>query len=131
MPYRFVLPTLFLALSGCATTGVQETRAEDPGIAVALAGLTPEKPRSCIPLDDTRSTEKFDGTILYRVSARLTYRADIPGCYGLRRDPILVVDVHGSSLCRGDLVRLVDRGTSGFTSGACVFGDFVPYRRPR
>lgn len=43
-------------------------------------------------------------------------------------DDILVMQLYGSQLCRGDIVRSLDR-LSRIPGPACVLGDFVPYRR--
>ena len=120
---------LGLASSGCATMADERMGAEDPAIGKKLAGLAPGKAQSCIPLTDSQNGQKFSETVLYRVGRNLTYRADIPGCTELKDDDIMVLNVYGSQLCRGDIFRLVDR-VSGFERGACVFRDFVPYRKP-
>ncbi len=114
-------------LAGCATTGAVADRPEDPKVTKALAGKTPGEPRDCLSLVDSRASSTYDGTILYRVSRNLTYRNDMNGCPSLGWDRIPVVEVRGSQICRGDIVRLADR-TTGATWGACTFGDFVPYR---
>ena len=126
---RTALPLLAIALAGCATVHDERRTAEDPAIGKALAGLTPGKAQDCISLTDAQSSSTYSETILYRSGRNLTYRADSPGCTGLAHDPILVTDVRGSQLCRGDIFRLVDR-TSGFEQGACAFRGFVPYRKP-
>jgi len=35
-----------------------------------------------------------------------------------------------AELCRGDIGQVVDL-MNHFTVGSCVFGDFIPYTRPR
>jgi hypothetical protein len=41
----------------------------------------------------------------------------------------MVVRQFGSSTCSGDFFHLVDR-SSGIRGPTCVFGEFVPYRKP-
>jgi hypothetical protein len=103
--------------------------ANDAKITKALANLTPGAPVPCISLATPMSSSLYGGTILYRNSGRLTYRNDTRGICG-SRDDILVTRSWGSQLCRGDVVRTVDR-LSGFHTGSCVLGDFVPYRRAK
>jgi hypothetical protein len=114
-------------LSGCATMGQMAERGEDPEVTKALAGKVPGEPRDCLSLVDARSSSSYEGTILYRVSRKLTWRNDMNGCPSLRDDRIPVIEVRGSQICRGDIVRLADR-FSGAEWGACTFGKFVPYR---
>ena len=42
---------------------------------------------------------------------------------------IMVVRQFGTSTCEGDFFHLVDR-SSGIRGPTCVFGEFVPYRKP-
>jgi hypothetical protein len=43
----------------------------------------------------------------------------------------LVTKSFGSgSLCSGTFAQVVDLTSSGSVRGACVLGDFTPYRRP-
>jgi hypothetical protein len=116
-------------LAGCATTGAAADRPEDPEVTKALAGKVAGEPRDCLSLVDARSSSTYEGTVLYRVSSKLTYRNDMNGCPSLRDDRIPVLDVRGSQICRGDIMRLADRYSGGIW-GACSFGKFVPYRTP-
>ena len=45
----------------------------------------------------------------------------------------LVTELRGSSsLCRGDISRVVDlSGGGGMTVGSCAMDDFIPYAKPR
>ena len=67
----------------------------------------------------------------YRSGGNLVYRNDLKNsCPGLARDSdIMVVRQFGSSTCEGDFFHLVDR-SSGIRGPTCVFGEFVPYRKP-
>jgi hypothetical protein len=128
---------LFVTLTGCAATPEQQSRMaaerarDDAKIAVALKGLVPGQPRTCISPIDATSTEVHGDTILYKTGRRLIYRNDTNGgCFGLGRDDIIVTISNGGQLCRGDSVRTIDR-TTRMPSGACSFGDFVPYSRPK
>lgn len=137
---RYALPALILPalalLAGCATTPQERERAaasearDDAKLAKQLAGFTPGTPVTCI---DPRQTnvDVFGDTIVYRIgSNRQWVTRTNGGCFGLKRDDIIVTRSYGTRLCQGDIVRTVDR-TSGFPSGACAFGEFVPYTRNR
>lgn len=97
-----------------------------------LAGKVPGAPISCLPNYRSNDTIRVsDSILLYRASGNLVYRNDLKGsCPGLARDSdIMVVRQFGSSTCSGDFFHLVDR-TSGIRGPTCVFGEFVPYRKP-
>jgi len=131
-------PTLLLVLlAGCAATPQEQSRMateharEEAKIAVALKGLQPGKPRDCIEPRDATSTEVHGDTILYRTGRQLIYRTDTGGgCFGLSRDDIIVTVSTTGQLCRGDIVRTIDR-SSRMPSGSCSFGDFTPYSKPK
>ena len=97
-----------------------------------LAGKVPGEPTRCMPNYRTADTIRVsDNILLYRSGRNLVYRNDLKGsCPGLARDSdIMVVRQFGSSTCEGDFFYLVDR-TSGIRGPTCVFGSFVPYRKP-
>jgi hypothetical protein len=131
---------LALVLLGCSTTPQEAERAASARADVQaeldreLAGLTPGERQACFPLPGRQQTssEVFGSTILYRAGRNLKIRNDTTGgCENARRGNDTLVTVSPSSrLCRGDIVRTVDR-VSGFQTGSCALGDFVSYRRQR
>jgi len=130
-----IMPLAALLLVGCATTPAQQARADaeqartDAKLAKALAGLEPGQPQSCIR-PGQQDLKIFGDKLLYRESGRRMYLNQTSGgCFGLKRDDIVVTRSYSGQLCRGDIVRTIDR-TSRFPSGTCSFGDFVPYTRP-
>lgn len=135
--YRFILPALLLvggtAALSADTRGYEARRAAEAqiGIDKALAGLTPGKPQNCLYQDRTGyQTLRFGDTILYKKSRKQIYRVDTGGgCFGLDRGDAIITKTTSSELCRGDIVQTVDL-VSHTPSGACSFGDFVPYTRP-
>ncbi|WP_375403054.1 hypothetical protein [uncultured Sphingomonas sp.] len=133
-----ILPVLLLPLAACSTTpqeaeqaAAAELRTQE-ALAVELAGLVPGEPTACLP-EPARvqvSSKGYGSTLVYRVSNSVKYRNDMNGsCPGAGRDDILVTRTTQSRSCRGDIVQTIDRG-SRFPTGACSFGDFIPYRRP-
>lgn len=121
---RIILPLALLA--GCATTS-RTAEGPDPRIATALAGKVAGQSQSCIRLDEARGSEVVRDAILYRAGRDKSYLAEAPGCgtSGFN-DYILVQKVFGSQLCRGDIIRLVQR-TGGFEAGSCAIREITPY----
>lgn len=133
---RFILPAAALALSSCAATPAQiaaeqaEAQRDDAALAKRLAGYSPGEVRDCIRPYNA-SVDIYGDTLVYRDSGSRLYKTTTTGgCFGLRRDDIIVTRSFNGQLCRGDLVRTVDR-SNGFPSGACSFGDFQVYNRER
>ena len=74
-----------------------------------------------------------DETIAFKSGGSRVYVAHMEGsCNNLSTGHnALVTHQYGNAeLCRGDIAQVVDT-LNGFTVGSCVFGDFVPYVRPR
>jgi hypothetical protein len=95
----------------------------------ALAGRAPGKAVSCVSLRELDDSEVIGEDILYKVNRNLLYRNQSSGgCESARRGDALITRTHSSRLCQGDIVRTADL-RSGFDSGSCILGAFVPYRR--
>jgi hypothetical protein len=129
MTLRILTASILLLASACATTVSARDERPDPAFAKAVAGKIAGTPRSCISVQDTRDSTTYRNAIVYRVSSKLSYVNDLGNCPFLRNDNIMVTDIRGSQICRGDIVNMVDR-SSKFPSGSCSFGDFVPYETP-
>jgi hypothetical protein len=96
-----------------------------------LSGKVAGKPLNCLSNSQTNNVIRVsDDMLLYRQSGRLVYQNKLRyTCRGLSRDDdIIVTETFGGSLCKGDLIRLVDR-TSGIQGPVCSLGEFVPYRK--
>jgi len=97
-------------------------------LAKALAGRAPGAPVSCIS-DRARMHVVDDWTILYRDRGTVFVQKPRGGCHGLSNNMSLIRNQFVTTrLCRGDINRVVDLRT-GFGTGACVFSEFVPYRK--
>jgi hypothetical protein len=126
---RMILPLMMLG--GCATVASETAQGPDPRLTAELEGRVAGKPQNCLPLDRTVGSEIFRDVILYRESRNRVWVADAPGCGASRpSDDILVQNVFGSQLCRGDIVRQVSR-VGGFAGGACSIRSFTPYTKPK
>lgn len=134
--YRFILPAVLL-LAGTAALSAdskdyeaRRAAKEQAELDTALAGLVPGKPQTCLSPRFVNDTQRIGDTILYKRSRTEVYRTDTGGgCFGLRNGDAIVTRSINGDLCRGDIVRTVDL-TSRMETGACSFGDFVPYRKP-
>ena len=125
-------------VASCAPAGTGEpgaaalTPKQVERLEKQLAGKVPGEPVNCLPNYHNADTIRIsDSILLYRSSGNLVYRNDLrSSCPGLARDSdIMVVRQFGSSTCSGDFFHLVDR-SSGIRGPTCVFGEFVPYRKP-
>lgn len=126
---RRLLPfTLALIATGCATTGTTPERRDSAALTKALAGRVAGKPVDCLSTIDTRESSTYDNTIVYRASGRVIYRQDLNDCPSLTWSSIPVFEIRGAQLCRGEIVRIVDRSGTG-QRGSCTVGQFVPYTR--
>ncbi len=111
-----------------ADENVQMTRGEEK-LAKLLDGRVAGEPQSCIRTLGSRNLSQIDGTAL-------TYRDGDTVWVNYTRNPdsiddrdIMVIDrFSGSSLCRTDQVKLVDR-VNGFLSGILLLDEFVPYKK--
>jgi hypothetical protein len=111
-----------------STAPARESQKSAESLAKALAGRTPGVPVSCIS-DRARMQVVDDWTILYRDRGTVFVQKPRGGCHGLSDNMSLIRNQFVTTrLCRGDINRVVDLRT-GFGTGACVFSEFVPYRK--
>ena len=111
-----------------ADENAQMTRGEEK-LSKLLDGRVAGEPQSCIRTLGSRNLSQIDGTAL-------TYRDGDTVWVNYTRNPdsiddrdIMVIDrFSGSSLCRTDQVKLVDR-VNGFLSGILLLDEFVPYKK--
>jgi len=104
---------------------------EAKALAKATEGKVAGKPVSCVPILRGQNLRAIgDHTLIYEASKKRVYRNDLQGaCHGLSWGDTLVMDLHGSQYCSGDIARVVNL-PSGSQSGSCTLGDFVPYDAP-
>ncbi len=122
-------------LTSCSTAPVQETHSPKAAqdLANALAGRVAGPPLRCISQVQARNMHVIDDwTILFRNGRTVYVQNPRGGCTGLGRgDMTLVRRQFGTTqLCDGDINRVVDL-RSNFGTGACVYGPFVPYTKPK
>lgn len=123
-----------LALTGCAANSEvqrsQQARA-DRDLADALKDRVAGAPQDCvsnISLDGPQIIDR--DTILYRDGSRV-WRAELAAeCPGLQPYDTIIVEVHGSQICRNDRFRTLDAG-SRIPGPYCLFGKFTPYTKAK
>jgi len=123
---RILISLLAVALAGSAVAADSKKDLDK-----ALAGRTPGAPVDCIDQSLADGPQIIDErTILYR-SGRHVYRNTLEAaCPSLDWDKVLVVELHGSQICRNDHFRVLARGTT-IPGPICLFGKFVPYDKPK
>ena len=119
-----------IASCSTATDPPQRTAREAAELKKALEGRTAGAPQRCIPNWRASNMQIVDDwTILYRDRGTIYVQKPRGGCHGLSNSMSLIRNQFVSTrLCRGDINRVVDLRT-GFGTGACVFSEFIPYRR--
>jgi hypothetical protein len=126
-----------VGLVACTTTAAQRqpfrSAAKQQQFDRMLAGKVAGPPQSCLPHHSSNDMVVIDeSTIAFRDGSRRVFvNHMMGGCSNLGGAYALVTRQYGSpDLCRGDIGQVVDLTTHS-TVGSCVFGDFIPYTRPR
>jgi len=122
-----LLALLFVAAGAMAADSDRDSR----DLAKALAGRTAGKPFDCVNPSWAGSPQIIGSrTLIYHETGRVL-RNDLPdACPGLDDDSIIVSEVHGNQLCRGDLFYTLQRG-SQIPGPRCRLGKFTPYTKPK
>ena len=134
-PFALVSLGGLVALASCSASPVQDTpspRAQKE-LADALAGHTPGPAVRCIPNYRSNNMQVIDdNTILFQDGRTIYLQKPRGSCNGIANGSrTLVTRQFGTNnLCDGDINKLVDL-TAGIQGGACVFGPFVPYTKPK
>jgi hypothetical protein len=119
---RFVLPVA-LVLAGCAP--VPDAAADGQALA-RLVGPASGPAQDCISLGASEGlTVLTERTLGYR-SGRTMWVNHLPAQCRLSPFSTLIVERHGSQVCRGDRVRTIETGAS-LPGPSCIIGPFVPH----
>lgn len=97
-------------------------------LARILEGREAGEPVDCIPLHATRDTTVVDRTAIVYDAGSTIYVNRPVHARDLDDDDVMVVELHGSQLCKLDTVRMRDRSNFFFT-GFVGLEQFVPYRK--
>lgn len=99
-------------------------------LAKMLEGRVAGEPKSCINTFGTRQLQQIDNTALVYRSGNTIWVNRTRTPQNIDDSDILVLQrFSGSSLCRSDQVRTIDR-FAGFLTGVIFLEDFVPYKLP-
>jgi hypothetical protein len=108
--------------------------AQAPSAPVAeLNGRVAGAGRTCVQVTSRSQSLRpatSNGHLLLYGSGKTIWVSDLGSCGFNRDNDILVVEPSTSSLCRGDIIRSVDR-SSRIPGPTCVLGDFIPYTRAK
>lgn len=124
-----------LLISSAALAAVASTPAQpqlspkaERKLGEALSGRVAGEPVSCIR-QNARMTVIDDSTLVFRDRGIVYLQRPRGACRGLSRGMTLARNATGSSrLCAGDISSIVDT-SNGFSTDACVFGEFIPYMK--
>jgi hypothetical protein len=125
---KFALLVASAALLAGPAIQAKERLTGEQQLAKLLEGRVAEKPVSCIPLSRTSDQQVIDKTAIVYDHGNVIYVNRPNNAESLDDDDVMVVELHGSELCRLDIVRTHDRSQFFFT-GFVGLEDFVPYRR--
>ena len=116
------------ALMAGSAVAARDKLSGEEQLAKALEGRVAGKPVDCISLFDSRDQQVIDKTAIVYGSGRTIYVNRPSNARDLDRDDIMVSNIHGSQVCKLDIVRTHDR-SGFFYTGFVGLEQFVPYRR--
>jgi hypothetical protein len=114
--------------AGAGTLHAAPRESGEQRLAKLLEGRVPGAPVNCLSPAQRDNVQIVDKTALVYGSGRTVYVNRPRHPSSLDSDAILVTRLHGSQLCKLDLVRLRDR-TSNTSYGFVTLEEFVPYSR--
>ena len=135
---RFTTLVLATATLGACQAGMAQpdrrTASQEQQLSRALAGKVAQAPVDCLPTYRQSDMEVVDdNTLLFHDGSNRVYvQHPRGGCAPVGSGHYtLVTTFHGtSSLCRGDISRVVDL-PAGMTVGSCAMDSFIPYIKPK
>ena len=121
------LSVLALVLVAAGATAADSNKDLDKELAGRVAGA----PTDCIDQSFAEGPQIIDErTILYRTGRHVYVNTLEHACPSLDWDKVLIVELHGSQICRNDHFRVLARGTT-IPGPICLFSKFVPYDKPK
>tara|TARA_R110000824_G_scaffold303708_2_gene491496 strand:+ start:21626 stop:22036 length:411 start_codon:yes stop_codon:yes gene_type:complete len=122
---------MLLAAPAMSEEKIELTEKQQAKFDRRLEGRTAGEAQSCISFADQREMTVISDDILIfgsRRNAKTIYvNKPIGSCHNADSN-ILSYSRPTSSLCRGEIIQLIDN-TTGMSTGSCAFGDFVPYTK--
>lgn len=99
-------------------------------LAKALAGRVPGKTSECIDVRADGPQIIGKQILLYRQGSRLWRNDLVAACPSLGSFATVIIDVHGSQICRNDHFRTIRSGET-IPSPICRLGNFTAYDKPK
>lgn len=119
-------------LGGCAASAEQSASRQaeaDRDLAKAIGDRKPGKPQDCINSTTNDGPQIIDKkTVIYRQGQRVFVNTLVAECPNLSSYNTMVVELHGSQICRNDQFRVIEPG-SAIPGAYCRFGKFMPYSK--
>lgn len=119
-----------VALAAGASTPAQPQRSPkaEKKLAEALSGRVAGQAVNCVR-QNARMTVVDDSTLIFRDRGIVYLQLPRGACRGLSRGMTLARNATGASrMCSGDISSIVDT-SNGYSTDACVFGEFIPYQK--
>lgn len=120
-------------LAGCTTSTEQAASRQAEAardFAEAIGDRQPGESQDCINSSMTDGPRIIDHKrLIYRQGQRLWVNNLESECPGLEPYNTLIVELHGSQICRNDQFRALEPG-SRIPGPYCRFGKFTPYSKP-
>ena len=118
---------LYLAVAAAVGSCAPAPQTAVPEVIPQIAGRVAGPPQSCVPIQSSTNMMLENRHAFVYSTGPVVY-VSATNCPATV-DDIPVFHPTGSSHCRGDIVRMVDRVTQ-MPGPSCILGDFIPYRRP-
>jgi len=130
---RWALVTIAAVLvAGCAASAEQSTSQQARAardLAKAIGDRKAGAPIDCINSSTSDGPQIIDHkTVIYRQGQRIWVNRLEAECPGLEPFNTMLVELHGSQICRNDQFRVIQPGSS-IPGPYCRFSKFTPYSK--
>jgi len=129
---KILMSLAALASLSAAAPAMAERASPEAQLANLLEGRVAGEPQSCLSMTRQMNSRIIPGqAIVYEGVGDTIYVNRLRGGReNLDRWDVLVSEVHGGSICRGETMRTIDP-SSRMLTGIVFLDDFIPYRRVR
>jgi hypothetical protein len=122
---------LFAGCTASAEQGMSRRAEADRDLTKAIGDRKAGEPTDCINSSFNDGPQIIDRkTVTYRQGQRLWVNNLAAECPGLEPFNTMIVELHGSQICRNDQFRVLQPGSS-IPGPYCRFGKFTPYSKPK
>jgi hypothetical protein len=129
---KILMSLTALASLSAAAPAMAERVSPEAQLANLLEGRVAGEPQSCLSVTRTMNSRIIPGqAIVYEGVGDTIYVNRLRGGREhLDRFDVLVSEINGGSLCRGEAIRTID-SSSQMLTGIVFLDEFIPYRRVR